>query len=190
MKIVQHSFLDGKVCRVCGEWWPIWVFAKNGKYRRGECKACANTIHRTYYENHREQSVAKAEAWRTKNRERYLELSRARDVRQYHANVEHSREEANQRFRERRKTRPWVGKAQKARRRARQQNAVGTFTAAEWKVLCEQYGNRCLRCGSTGRLTPDHVIPLSKGGTNYITNIQPLCYPCNCAKNDKIMDYR
>jgi len=36
----------------------------------------------------------------------------------------------------------------------------------------------------------DHVLPVSKGGTSYISNIQPLCQPCNSGKKDKHIDYR
>jgi hypothetical protein len=31
---------------------------------------------------------------------------------------------------------------------------------------------------------------LSKGGTNYIDNIQPLCLTCNLRKARTIIDYR
>lgn len=67
----------------------------------------------------------------------------------------------------------------------------GHYTVAEFKALCEMYGNVCLRCGDKNApLTPDHIIPWSLGGTNWITNIQPLCSRCNSQKNIKIVDYR
>jgi 5-methylcytosine-specific restriction endonuclease McrA len=78
-----------------------------------------------------------------------------------------------------------------ARRRARKAGAEGRHTDAEWLALCESFGNRCLRCGAKNRpLTRDHIIPLSLGGSDYITNIQPLCAGCNGGKRDRVIDYR
>jgi len=66
----------------------------------------------------------------------------------------------------------------------------GHFTAAEFKAPCEEYGNVCLRCGDKGApLAPDRVIPLSLGGSNWVSNIQPLCCRCNSQKSIKIIDY-
>lgn len=34
---------------------------------------------------------------------------------------------------------------------------------------------------------PDHVIPLSRGGSNSITNVVPACKPCNSGKRDLLL---
>lgn len=75
-------------------------------------------------------------------------------------------------------------------RRARKAGAEGCFTANEWLDLCERTGNRCVCCGSTGKLSADHIVPLIKGGSNNIDNIQPLCKPCNSKKHTTVIDYR
>jgi 5-methylcytosine-specific restriction endonuclease McrA len=41
-----------------------------------------------------------------------------------------------------------------------------------------------------GDLTADHNVQLSLGGSNAISNIQPLCGECNGAKGLATTDYR
>jgi len=48
----------------------------------------------------------------------------------------------------------------------------------------------CLRCGSERNKTIDHVIPISKNGSNHVSNLQLLCWKCNTLKADNIADYR
>ncbi len=80
---------------------------------------------------------------------------------------------------------------QLARRRARKLNAEGDFTVEEFEDLCEKYGNACMCCGDReALLTPDHIVPLSLGGSNLTENIQPLCVNCNSRKNVKVIDSR
>ncbi len=77
-------------------------------------------------------------------------------------------------------------------RRARKLNAEGCHTLQEWELLKKQYGYKCPCCNKKEpeiKLTEDHIIPLTKGGSNYIENIQPLCRRCNSRKNVKIMTF-
>lgn len=75
------------------------------------------------------------------------------------------------------------------RRYEKAQQSAG-FTEIQFRDLCGYYGYVCLCCGEQRKLTADHVIPLSRGGTNDIDNIQPLCRSCNTKKGTKTVDYR
>lgn len=76
------------------------------------------------------------------------------------------------------------------RHRTKKSQNGGEYTIDEWQALCDHYGNKCLACGRQEPLTADHVIPVSKGGRNDISNIQPLCKSCNSSKGTRTIDYR
>lgn len=59
----------------------------------------------------------------------------------------------------------------------------GTHTRAEWESLKFEFSGRCVLCGADERkIQKDHIIPIYKGGSDAITNLQPLCAQCNASK--------
>lgn len=64
---------------------------------------------------------------------------------------------------------------------------AGSIDMAAWAKKLKRLGGRCQLCGSTERISIDHILPIAKGGSNEIRNLQPLCIPCNCRKNAKIL---
>ena len=78
------------------------------------------------------------------------------------------------------------------RRRVRKMMADGFHTFGEWLNLKAQYNWTCPCCGKSEpeiKLTEDHIIPLTKGGSDNVENIQPLCKRCNSIKHTKIIRY-
>ena len=85
-----------------------------------------------------------------------------------------------------RKANPEAFRAQTQTRHARMANAEGRHTAADLKALLKQQNGRCGYCRKSIKTTwtVDHIQPLSRGGTNWISNIQLLCPSCNYSKQD------
>ena len=60
------------------------------------------------------------------------------------------------------------------------------FTDYERKTVYAKADGRCSICGRPIRfdaMTIDHKVPLSKGGTNEISNLQSACEVCNLLKS-------
>jgi 5-methylcytosine-specific restriction endonuclease McrA len=47
------------------------------------------------------------------------------------------------------------------------------------------HAEACYLCGATEGLHLEHILPLSKGGTNFVENLTSLCGPCNLSKGTK-----
>jgi len=75
----------------------------------------------------------------------------------------------------------------------RASNLRGDFhTDGEWDIVKKQYNFTCPACKKQEpniKLTKDHIIPLTKGGSDNIENIQPLCKNCNSHKYTKTIKY-
>ena len=73
-----------------------------------------------------------------------------------------------------------------ARRRAVAINAEGRFSVKEIEELFIKQEGLCVYCQADLRDTGfhrDHMIPLVRGGSNGIKNIQLLCPKCNMKKH-------
>jgi 5-methylcytosine-specific restriction endonuclease McrA len=210
--------LSYKVCRGCGltkELSEFYVSATNRDGRWGKCKVCvraraqkyrrehleqyaqlenarANLPHRIearrkYQEEHKEQIAQYKKIWTANNKE-----SVGASKRSYY---EREREDILARSKKWAENNPEKVRQAKTnnlrKRRAARHASRGNFTVQEFEELCESYGNRCLACGNTEAvLEADHVVPLTRGGSDNISNIQPLCGSFNRTKFVNIIDFR
>lgn len=125
--------------------------------------------HREYYRAYRRQHYRVNEA-----KPEVRELRRARMRRMYTANPEAAHERGRL-------------------YRARKFGSGGQHSNFEWRAMLDWFGGKCLCCGRTDRIQRDHVIPISRGGGDDISNIQPLCGGidgCNQRKFTNTTDYR
>ena len=70
----------------------------------------------------------------------------------------------------------------RARRRALETSAPGHCTQAQLEARIAIYGHRCWICHEPWRAI-DHVKPLCRGGSNWPSNLRPICGPCNSRKS-------
>ena len=139
--------------------------AKSGRAWQEENRERLADRRRAYRIANRERMTDKKRAYRAANRVRVNEYYRA----YYAANLEKV-------------------KARAQRRRARKLSAEGAHTATDLRKQYDRQKGRCYWCGEPVGYTyhADHVVPLSRGGTNWPENIVISCPDCNRSKNNKL----
>ena len=136
---------------------------------------------RGYYLRNRDRRLAYLQTWREQNRDKIRD-----GCRQYQAVHRTEINEMKRRYRAARveETRA-AHRIYAARRRALKAAAVGTFSKEQWASRCDVFGWRCAYCHTSvtaATVQIDHIIPLSRGGTNWPSNLAPSCEYCNKSK--------
>lgn len=64
--------------------------------------------------------------------------------------------------------------------------ALGTHTTAEWYDLCKRSPRKCPYCDvqlTQWNDAKDHRVPVSRGGSDGIENLERICWQCNLSKS-------
>jgi 5-methylcytosine-specific restriction endonuclease McrA len=144
------------------------AFKVKNAERHAAHKERNNALCRDYYHQNKETEKVRKKAWYAANKERMQEKSR-----RWRANNPLA-----------------VNVIYNANRRARRKGNGGTYTAKDVRDLLQLQKGRCSYCKKkmNGEYQVDHIVPLSRGGSNDRKNLQIVCPPCNLAKhgNDPI----
>ncbi len=150
-----------KTCPKCKNEKHIDFFYKNSHNKSGyrsQCKECVNSYNATRADKKREYDYY----YRIKNRQK---IKKVKDLyylnnHELHRNRDHGR-------------------------RAKK-NKNGVFKVLR-KELIKLYNSPCFYCGSLDKITIDHIIPISRGGTHGIGNLVSACSSCNGSKHTKFL---
>ncbi len=59
------------------------------------------------------------------------------------------------------------------------------FTSWQKTERFSMWGGRCWVCGIADATEDDHVKPISVGGSHCLSNLRPICQPCNASKGSR-----
>jgi len=135
-----------------------------------ENKQLYSNLCKSYYELHKDEL-------RIKSLERYRRYKRDNPDRLRNINIK-----ATQKYKKTEKGK-LVARCDRHRRRNKD---IGKIDIKLWLNKLIDFGGKCAYCGSLEKIQIDHIIPISKGGSNHIDNLQPLCLHCNISKGSKI----
>lgn len=150
-------------------------------------------------ERHPDRAKAAKKRWEAKNPDK-VKAHKRTDYERHKDHINAKKAEWNERNKERRseRRRQWVAENRdrirfhnNKRKLLERVEVPDELGFGEWEAMVEACGNQCIvpDCKASP-VTKDHIIPLSKGGRHHISNIQPLCGPCNSRKGTKTTDYR
>lgn len=167
-----------KRCRKCSEMLPLDRFSLYSAAPDGRqywCRNCSNKENRERYYQRRKLTRV-VPPLTDEQKPVVAALRRAQRA----ARPEHFKNYARDYWR----ANPDKRNEQDANKRAKRKSGIGSdkISAQDWRKLSSINGGVCCYCGSHSKVTMDHVVPLCKGGRHKVSNILPVCRPCNSIK--------
>jgi len=186
-------------CTTCGETKPFADFNKSPTGKHGlasQCKLCRSAWHRKYYQANKDKIIAKSLDYARAHKEEIAAWHRV----YYVANKEKIKEKSRRWYIEHKERSAASRRAysqtphgravrQASRARRRMLPDMSYITATTMQEVQEASNGICPYCGEpfeNGHI--DHIIPVSKGGTNDRKNLTYCCAHCNLVKHNKLLE--
>lgn len=166
-----HKYASGRLC-------PAGHFEER-HLSSGRCMACLQAI--------RDNS----KDWIRDYNARYREVNKEAISKRRSESYSINKESINKRNMAYYFKNPEVFSAHRNARRSRLRGAEGCHSKEQIIDLLSKQSCKCATCtiklkkSGEGIYHVDHIMPLAKGGSNWISNIQLLCPGCNMSKHDK-----
>lgn len=183
---IKLQKLKIKICNICGKEFETYY------PRKISCsKECGYILHE---QSKRRNVYERTINWRKNNPEKYkLQIDRQNEKSKTNEKIKKYRIFYNNKNKEKRKEayKNWELKNKDHKYMLNHKRRVKIKEAKGYKDRIENFRKRmndigeCIFCGSKKNLTIEHLIPVSKGGTNEINNLFPSCKKCNCSKGPK-----
>lgn len=170
-----------KTCTSCGQTFPATAeYFHKSKYADGlfaKCKGCRSAQRKEHYLRNKSKIIEQCHEY-YENNKKYVNERNAKYRRLNSEKAAAAKKMWELRF-------PEKKRRHKLTRRARERgNPTFLILSKEMKRL---YASSCAACGSTQNIEADHIVPIARGGSTSIGNLQPLCKSCNCSKGSKLM---
>lgn len=158
--------------------------ARREKYAKDEAhRETLKAKARQWGAENTEKVSIRGKAWREANREHVLAVKKSGNA------IRRARPEVRAKEREMgaawNRANPEKKRSYVRNRRARKRNAEGSHTDKDIQAIWDRQGGMCVYCPADLRITGhhvDHIVPLSRGGSNWPSNLQCLCPDCNLRK--------
>lgn len=164
---------DELTCSKCGKSKHFTEFKKSPTHRHGrhsQCKQCVKEKRNIHRSNPEVKARKKEQdrAWVSANPERRSAIWHR------YAQTDNGKDHCRLRVRT---------------RKARIQSAQGKHTVEDIRNMYKRQKGKCYYCASKLSKTyhVDHIVPLTRGGSNDPSNLVIACPPCNLSKKDKLL---
>ena len=172
-----------KKCSKCSELKPKSLFYKNSSKKDGlqsYCITCVKNNDRKRIKSGENRKRTKAYYYKMKKCEKYTLKENARKAAWRERNITLNREINKRHYRENK-----IQYYNSNMKRMKTENALLPLKKEDWDFSLSFFDHKCAYCGNGNNITLDHVVPISRGGTNRRSNIVPACSSCNSGKRDR-----